>query len=143
MENCCIPWSCKPTGISQCRLTHNTHFRDLKCMCTHNKISHIKLLQRTTPSWLGALASKKYMRTLCYPPTTFLFLQLKSKLDFSVRGRHTNNHIFEQNLPRNLLFKIVSEENFLLVGCSSLQILYENIVLPSYPFFVPAVEEKT
>ena len=25
MEECYIPWSCKPTGISQCRLTHSTH----------------------------------------------------------------------------------------------------------------------
>ena len=37
------------------------------------------------------------MRTLCYPPTTFLFLWLQSKLDFGVGGRHTNNHILSNN----------------------------------------------
>ena len=46
----------KPTGISQRRLTHGLHFRDLKCMCTHNKISHLEGLQRTAPIRLVALA---------------------------------------------------------------------------------------
>ena len=82
------------------------------------------------------------MRTLCYPPTIFLFLWLKSKLDFGVGGMHTNNHIFQQNAPQNLLFGMVPEKNFLLVGCSSLHIAYENLLLPSYHFFVTAVEEK-
>ena len=83
------------------------------------------------------------MRTLCYPPTPFLFLWLKSELNFGVGGMHANSHIFEQNAPQNLLFKMVPKENFLLVGCSSLHIVYENLVLPSYYFFVPAVEEKS
>ena len=37
---------------------------------------------------------------------------------------------------------MVPEENFLLVGYSSLHIVYENMVLPSYHFFVTAVAEK-
>ena len=81
------------------------------------------------------------MRTLCYPPTTFLFLRLKSKLDFGVGGMHANSHIFEQNAPRNLSSGMVARENTLLVACSSLHIVYENLVLPSYHFFGPAVEE--
>ena len=81
------------------------------------------------------------MRTLCYPPTTFLILQLKSKLDVGVGGMHANSHIFEQNAQRNLSFKMVPKENSLLVGCINIHIVYENIVLPSYHFFVSAVEE--
>ena len=82
------------------------------------------------------------MRTLCYPPTTFLFLRLKRKVDFGVGGMYTNNHIFEQNAPQNLLLEMVATENFLLVGCSSLHIVYENLVLHFYHFIVSAVEEK-
>ena len=81
------------------------------------------------------------MRILPNPPTTFLFLRLKSELNFGVGGMHTNSHIFEQNAPGNLLFKMVPKENSLLVGCSRLQIVYENLVLPSYHFFVSVVEE--
>ena len=55
---------------------------------------------------------------------------------------YTNGHFFEQNAPPNLLFEMVLKENFLLIGCSSLFIVYENMVLPSYHFFVPVVEEK-
>ena len=136
MGNCCIPQSCKPPGISQCRLTHSTHFRNLKCMCTHNKISHLKELQRTTPDGSGALTSTWYTRTLCYPPTTFLLLRLKSKLNFGEGGMHANNsHIFDQNAPRNLSSEMVAKENFLLVSCSSLHIVYENLMLPSYHTF--------
>ena len=103
----------------------------------NQEISDSKWYQGRTLLWLGAVASKNCMRTLRYPPTTSLFLQLKSKLDFGVRG----SHIFQQNAPRNLSFKMVPKENLLLVGCSSLHIVYENIVLPSYHFFFPAVEE--
>ena len=83
MEKYYIFQSPKPTGISQCRLTHSTHFRDIKCMCTHNKISHLKVLQKTTPDELGALASAQCPRTLCLPPTTVLFLQLWNKIHFA------------------------------------------------------------
>ena len=81
------------------------------------------------------------MRTWCYPPTTFLFLRLKGKIDFGVGGMHTNNNIFEQNASRKFLFGMVATENFLLVGCSSLHIVYENMVFASYNFSVHVVEE--
>ena len=51
-------------------------------MCTHNKISHLKVLQRTTLDGLGALASAKCLRTLCLPPTTFLFMWLGNEIHF-------------------------------------------------------------
>ena len=107
-------------------LTHTQHtfYRDLKCMCTHNKISQLKELQRRTLFWSGAAAFIKYIGTLCYPPIIFLFLRLKRNLDFGVGGMHANGHIFEQNAPQTLLFKMVPKENFLLVGCSSLYIVY-------------------
>ncbi|OEU06876.1 hypothetical protein FRACYDRAFT_252802 [Fragilariopsis cylindrus CCMP1102] len=52
----------------------------------HEEISHPTWFQRKTLFWLGAVASTKCMRTLCYPPTTFLFLWLKRKLNFGVGG---------------------------------------------------------
>ena len=111
-------------------------------MCTHNKISHLKELQRTTPDGSGALTSTWYTRTLCYPPTTFLLLRLKSKLNFGVGDMHAaNSRILDQNASRKFLFRMVAKENFLLVSCSSLHIVYENLMLPSYHFFVPVVEE--
>ena len=83
------------------------------------------------------------MRTLCYPPTTFLVLRLKRKVDVAVGGRHANSHIFEQNAPQNLLLGMVPKENFLLVGCSSLHIVYEYLTpcVTSYHLLGPAVEE--
>ena len=56
------------------------------------------------------------MKTLCYPPTTFLFLQLKSKLNFGVGGMHANSHIFEQNAPRNLSSEINGSKGELSFG---------------------------
>ena len=56
---------------------------------------------------------------------------------------HANSHIFEQNAQQKFLFRMVATENLLLIGCSSLHIVYENLVLPSYNFFVTAVEEKS
>ena len=52
-------------------------------MCTHNKISHLKVLQRTTPDSLGALAFAQCTRTLCLPPTNFLFMWLQNKICFA------------------------------------------------------------
>jgi hypothetical protein len=55
---------------------------------------------------------------------------------------HANSSaILEQNTSGKYLFGMVPTENFLFFGCNSLNIVYENLVLPSYPFFVPAVEE--
>ena len=83
------------------------------------------------------------MRTLPNTPTTFLLLRLQSKLDFVREVGTQIKPYFEQNLPRNLSFKMVPKENTLLVGCTNIHIVYENIVLPSYHSFVTAVEEKT
>ncbi|OEU06405.1 hypothetical protein FRACYDRAFT_254739 [Fragilariopsis cylindrus CCMP1102] len=69
---------------------------------------------RTTPDESGALTSTCCTRTLCNPPTTFLFLRLKRKLDFAVGGMHANSHIFEQNASWKLIFGMVATENFLL-----------------------------
>ena len=50
----------------------------------NNNISHLKVLQKTTSSKLGALAFKHYTRTLQLPPTTFLFLWLLNNLQSAV-----------------------------------------------------------
>ena len=40
----------------------------------NNKIFHMKWLQKTKPDGLGALTFLQCTRTLCLPPTTYLFL---------------------------------------------------------------------
>ena len=52
-------------------------------MCTHNKTSQLKELQRTTLDGSTALTSTWCTRALFYPPNHFLFLRLKNKLDFA------------------------------------------------------------
>ena len=48
----------------------------------------MKGLQRiTTLDRLGAQSSTKCTRTLCVPPTTFLFLWLRNKIRFAVDAR--------------------------------------------------------
>ena len=106
----------------------------------NNNISYLKVLQRTTSSGSGALAVLQYTRTLQLPPTTFLSLWLLNKLQ-SAGGRHTNNKIFDQNEQQYLLFESVAENNIFWVGCTSSLIVYQNIVVASYHFFVPVVVE--
>ena len=67
-------------------------------MCTHNKISHLNVLQRTTPSGSGALAFLFYTRTLQLPPTTFLILWLLNKLQSAVvEGTQTTSFLTKMN----------------------------------------------
>ena len=61
---------------------------------------------------------------LVLPSYHFFVPAVEEQVDFAVGGRHANSHIFEQNAPQNLLFKMVPTENFLLVGCISLHIVY-------------------
>ena len=65
-------------------------------MSTPNKISHLKVLQRTTPSGLDALAFLYYTRTL--PPTTFLFMWLLNKLQSAVvEGTQSTRFMIKMN----------------------------------------------
>ena len=73
----------------------------------------------------------------------FVFVVEEKSWFFAVGGMHLNSPVFEQNAPQNLLFGMVATEKFLLVRCSSLNILYENLLLSCYHFFVPVVEEKS
>ena len=79
----------------------------------NNKISHLKVLQRTTPSGPCALAFLQYIRTLQLPPITFFFLWLLNKLQSAVvEGTQTtrfltkmNNNVFHLRvLQRTTLF---------------------------------------
>ena len=108
----------------------------------NHKISHLKVLQRTTPSGLGAKTFIYCTRTLCQPPTSFLFMWLQKKNSFCCCGRHTNNKIFEQNEPQNISFESVARDNTFWVVCINIHILYQNIVLASYNFFVHVGAEK-
>jgi hypothetical protein len=80
---------------------------------------------------------------LVIPSYHFFVSAVEEQVDFAVGGMHTNSHIFEQNAPQHFLFEMVTTENSLLVGCSSFYIVYENLFLSSYHFFVTAVEEKS
>ena len=63
----------------------------------NNNISHIKGLQTTILRWVGAQTFTWCTSTLCWPPTTFLFLWLRNKIHFLCCGRHTKtNMIFNQ-----------------------------------------------
>ena len=52
-------------------------------MCTHNKISHLKVLHRKRLDGLGALASAWCIRALSLHPITFLLLWLRNKVCFA------------------------------------------------------------
>ena len=55
MENYYIPRSCKPTGISQCRLTHNTHHLFMRYLVqdTNQGRTSRKMLLFGQGGWLG------------------------------------------------------------------------------------------
>ena len=113
------------------------YFGQLICFWSemYNKISHLKELQGTTPSELGALTSIWYTRTLCLPPTRFLFMWLQKKIPFAaVVGTQITRFLIKMH-QENSYSKWFQQENSLLVGCSSLHIVYKNLVLPSYHFF--------
>ena len=91
-------------------------------------MSQKKGLQRTAPDGLGALESTQSTRSLCLPPTTFLFLWLWNEIHFvGVEGTH-NNMIFDQNVQHNISFEKVAEDNTRWFGCTSIYIEYQIIV---------------
>ena len=55
-------------------------------------------LQRTIPVGLGALESTQCNKTLCLPPTTFLFMCLQNEIHFAVvEGTQTARFSIEIN----------------------------------------------
>ena len=72
------------------------------------------------------------IRTPCLPPTTFLFLRLRNDIHFAVVEGTQTNMIFDQNEQQNISFERVAEDITGLVRCTTIQIVYWNIVFPSY-----------
>ena len=54
---------------------------------------------------------------------------------------HTKKMTFNQNEQHNILFQRVTEDNTRWVWCTSIHIVYKNIVFESYNFSVPVVAE--
>ena len=44
-------------------------------------------------------------------------------------------------IQQNISFESVAEDKTFWVGCTSIQLVYENIMFASYNFFVPVVAE--
>ena len=96
----------------------------------NHKISHLKALQRTTPSGL------EYTRTLCQPPTSFLFIWLQKKNCFA--------NVVGTQITRFVLIKTnhkISHLKGLQRTVSNIHIVYQNIVCPSYYFYLLMVVE--
>ena len=84
-----------------------------------HKIYYLEGFQRIFFFWLGALTSAWCTRILCYPPTTFLFLWLKSKLDFAVVV-FTKITIFFIKMNTKYLIWKGSNGKLFLIWCGSL-----------------------
>ena len=108
----------------------------------NHKISQMKELQGTTPKRLGAQTSAQCSTTtLCLPPTTFLLMWLRNKICFAYEVGTQITRFLTRDEPQNVSFERVAGDNTRQVRCTNICIVYQNIVLASYKFFVHVVAE--
>ena len=93
----------------------------------NQKISHLKGFHRTTPDGSGALVSVQCTRILCLPPKSFLFLWFQKKNCFA--------NVLGTQIKR------VPQDNTRWVRCTSLCIVYQNIVFASYYIYLLMIVE--
>ena len=77
----------------------------------NHKISHLKGFQGTIPDESGAQTSIQCTRTLCLPPTTFLFMWSWNKICFVVVVGTQKNMISGKKWTQNILFERIADNN--------------------------------